>query len=426
MPSYVKTSLAPGSQVATEYLKESGLLESLEILGFNVAAYGCATCIGNSGPLNETIDAAIREEDLTVSAVLSGNRNFEGRVHPLTKANYLASPPLVVAYALAGTVDIDLQNDPLGEDKDGNPIYLKDIWFTGEELVDAVKVSANSDYYREVYADVFNANDEWNALDAATGEVFSWDLESTYIREPSFFEGCEEPVGELKDISDAAVLGYFGDFITTDHISPAGVIPEENPTTDYLNERGVSKRDFNSFGSRRGNHEVMMRGTFGNIRIDNKLVDRTGGFTKKDGREIPFYTAAMEYQQEGVPLVILAGQMYGAGSSRDWAAKGTKLQGVKAVLAESFERIHRSNLVGMGVIPCEFIDGQTAESLGLDGSESFEIKGIADNFAPGKILQVKAGDKSFEVKARDTPLEIEYLKNGGVLNYVLRNFIAES
>ena len=427
VPSYVKTSLAPGSQVATEYLKESGLLESLEILGFNVAAYGCATCIGNSGPLNETIDAAIREEDLTVSAVLSGNRNFEGRVHPLTKANYLASPPLVVAYALAGTVDIDLQNDPLGEDKDGNPIYLKDIWFTGEELVDAVKVSANSDYYREVYADVFNANDEWNALDAATGEVFSWDLESTYIREPSFFEGCEEPAGELKDISDAAVLGYFGDFITTDHISPAGVIPEENPTTDYLNERGVLKRDFNSFGSRRGNHEVMMRGTFGNIRIDNKLVDRTGGFTKKDGREIPFYTAAMEYQQEGVPLVILAGQMYGAGSSRDWAAKGTKLQGVKAVLAESFERIHRSNLVGMGVIPCEFIDGQTAESLGLDGSESFEIKGIADNFAPGKILQVKAGDKSFEVKARvDTPLEIEYLKNGGVLNYVLRNFIAES
>lgn len=427
VPSYVKTSLAPGSQVATEYLKESGLLSSLESLGFNIAAYGCATCIGNSGPLDEPIDAAIREQDLTVAAVLSGNRNFEGRVHPLTKANYLASPPLVVAYALAGTVDIDLQSDPIGEDSNGNAVYLKDIWFTGEELVDAVKVSANSDYYREVYADVFTANDQWNALDAATGETFSWDADSTYIREPSFFEGCEKPASALSDIQNAAVLGYFGDFITTDHISPAGVIPEENPTTGYLTERGVMKRDFNSFGSRRGNHEVMMRGTFGNIRIDNKLVDRMGGFTLKDGEELPFYTAAMAYQEEGTPLVILAGQMYGAGSSRDWAAKGTKLQGVKAVIAESFERIHRSNLVGMGVVPCEFIDGQTAESLGLDGSELFTLEGIATDFSPGKILQVHAGEKSFKVKARvDTPLEIEYLKNGGVLNYVLRNFISQA
>jgi aconitate hydratase len=426
VPGYVKTSLAPGSQVATEYLKESGLLSSLETLGFNVAAYGCATCIGNSGPLDEPIDAAIRETDLTVAAVLSGNRNFEGRVHPLTKANYLASPPLVVAYALAGTVDIDLQNDPIGEDQQGNPVFLKDIWFTGEELVEAVKVSANSDYYREVYADVFTANEQWNALSAASGETFAWEADSTYIREPSFFEGCEEPAGELSDISGAAVLGYFGDFITTDHISPAGVIPEENPTTGYLTERGVAKRDFNSFGSRRGNHEVMMRGTFGNIRIDNKLVKRTGGFTMKDGEELPFYTAAMAYQEEGTPLVILAGKMYGAGSSRDWAAKGTKLQGVKAVIAESFERIHRSNLVGMGVLPCEFIEGQTAESLGLEGNESFTIEGIADEFAPGKILEVRAGDKTFQVKARvDTPLEIEYLKNGGVLSYVLRNFIAQ-
>jgi len=427
VPAYVKTSLAPGSQVATEYLKESGLLGSLEQLGFNVAAYGCATCIGNSGPLAEPIDAAIREEDLTVSAVLSGNRNFEGRVHPLTKANYLASPPLVVAYALAGTVDIDLQQDPLGVDGEGNPVYLKDIWFTGEELMEAVKVSANSDYYRDVYADVFSANEQWNELSAAEGETFAWDADSTYIREPSFFEGCEQPAGGLADIESAAVLGYFGDFITTDHISPAGVIPEENPTTAYLTERGVTKRDFNSFGSRRGNHEVMMRGTFGNIRIDNKLVDRTGGFTVKDGEVMPFYTAAMAYQEAGTPLVILAGKMYGAGSSRDWAAKGTKLQGVKAVIAESFERIHRSNLVGMGVWPCEFVEGQTAESLGLDGSEAFTITGIADGFEPGKILQVQAGDKSFHVKARvDTPLEIEYLKNGGVLNYVLRNFIAEA
>lgn len=426
VPGYVKTSLAPGSQVATEYLKESGLLGSLETLGFNVAAYGCATCIGNSGPLDEPIDAAIRETDLTVAAVLSGNRNFEGRVHPLTKANYLASPPLVVAYALAGTVDIDLQHDPIGEDQEGNPVYLKDIWFTGEELVEAVKVSANSDYYREVYADVFTANEQWNELSVAAGETFAWEADSTYIREPSFFEGCEEPAGELSDISGAAVLGYFGDFITTDHISPAGVIPEENPTTAYLTERGVAKRDFNSFGSRRGNHEVMMRGTFGNIRIDNKLVERPGGFTLKDGEEMPFYTAAMAYQEEGTPLVILAGKMYGAGSSRDWAAKGTKLQGVKAVIAESFERIHRSNLVGMGVLPCEFVDGQTAESLGLDGSESFTIEGVAEGFVPGKILEVRAGDKAFKVKARvDTPLEIEYLKNGGVLSYVLRNFIAQ-
>jgi aconitate hydratase len=426
-------SLVMGAGIVAKKAVEKGLsvpdyvLSSLETLGFNVAAYGCATCIGNSGPLDEPIDAAIREADLTVAAVLSGNRNFEGRVHPLTKANYLASPPLVVAYALAGTVDIDLQNDPIGEDADGEAVYLKDIWFTGEELVDAVKVSANSDYYREVYADVFTANDQWNALDAATGETFAWDADSTYIREPSFFEGCEQPASALCDIQNAAVLGYFGDFITTDHISPAGVIPEENPTTGYLTERGVSKRDFNSFGSRRGNHEVMMRGTFGNIRIDNKLVDRTGGFTVKDGEQLPFYSAAMAYQEEGTPLVILAGKMYGAGSSRDWAAKGTKLQGVKAVIAESFERIHRSNLVGMGVVPCEFVDGQTAESLGLDGGESFTIRGIAEDFVPGKILQVQAGSKTFEVKARvDTPLEIEYLKNGGVLNYVLRNFIAEA
>ena len=424
--NYVKTSLAPGSQVATEYLQEAGLLEPLEKLGFNVAAYGCATCIGNSGPLADPIENAIKENDLTVAAVLSGNRNFEGRVHPLTKSNYLASPPLVVAYALAGTVDINLEVDPIGVDREGNDVFFSDLWFTSEELAEVIKIAKNSEYYKDVYADVFNANEQWNALSVANGETFSWEDNSTYIREPSFFEGCEKPVSELKDIYNAAVLGYFGDFITTDHISPAGVIPEENPTTVYLKERGVEKKDFNSFGSRRGNHEVMMRGTFGNIRIKNKLVEREGGFTLKDGEELPFYTAAMAYQNENKPLVILAGKMYGAGSSRDWAAKGTKLQGVKAVLAENFERIHRSNLVGMGVIPCEFIDEQTAESLGLSGQEKFTILGIAENFSPGKILTVKADDIVFNVKARvDTPLEIDYLKNGGVLNYVLRNFIDE-
>ena len=427
VPAYVKTSLAPGSQVATEYLKESGLLAPLEELGFNVAAYGCATCIGNSGPLADAIEAAIKENDITVGAVLSGNRNFEGRVHPLTKSNYLASPPLVVAYGLAGTVNIDLENDPIGQDRDGNDVYLKDIWYTTEELSEAIKIAANSEYYREVYSDVFTSNEQWNALDVAIGETFAWEDDSTYIREPTFFEGCDQPSGELVDISDAAVLGYFGDFITTDHISPAGVIPAENPTTEYLLERGIEKKDFNSFGSRRGNHEVMMRGTFGNIRIKNKLIDRAGGFTVKDGEEMPIYTAAMKYIEENKDLVILAGQMYGAGSSRDWAAKGTKLQGVKAVIAESFERIHRSNLVGMGVVPCEFINGDTAESLGLTGQENFTITGISEGFEPSKILDVKADEKTFQVKARvDTPLEIEYLKNGGVLNYVLRNFMSEA
>jgi aconitate hydratase len=427
IPAYVKTSLAPGSQVATEYLKESGLLAPLEKLGFNVAAYGCATCIGNSGPLAEPIEAAIKEHDITVGAVLSGNRNFEGRVHPLTKSNYLASPALVVAYGLAGTVNIDLESDPIGQDKAGNDVYLKDIWYSEEELAEAIEIAANSEYYKDVYSDVFTSNAQWNALEVATGETFAWEEGSTYIREPTFFDGCEQPAGELADISDAVVLGYFGDFITTDHISPAGVIPEENPTTQYLLEHGVEKKDFNSFGSRRGNHEVMMRGTFGNIRINNKLADREGGFAVKDGEEMPIFTAAMQYIEEGKNLVILAGQMYGAGSSRDWAAKGTKLQGVKAVMAESFERIHRSNLVGMGVVPCEFIHGESAESLGLTGKESYTITGIASDFAPGKILAVKADDKEFQVKARvDTPLEIEYLKNGGVLNYVLRNFMSEA
>ena len=361
IPSYVKTSLAPGSQVATEYLEESGLLTPLETLGFNVAAYGCATCIGNSGPLDESIEKAIKENDMTVAAVLSGNRNFEGRVHPLTKANYLASPPLVIAYALAGTVNIDLENEPLGKDVSGNDVYLKDIWFTSKELLDATKISANSDYYKDIYSDVFNANDQWNALPISGGETFAWDDFSTYIREPSF-SGCELPAKDLMDIKNAAVLGYFGDFITTDHIS-CWCDSRRKSYYPLLIKRGVDKKDFNSFGSRRGNHEVMMRGTFGNIRIKNKLVSREGGFTVKDGDIMPFYTAAMKYQEENTPLVILAGKMYGADPPEIGLQKEQKLQGVKAVIAESFERIHRSNLVGMGVIPCEFIDEQTAESL---------------------------------------------------------------
>jgi len=427
VPEFVKTSLAPGSQVASEYLKDSGLLPSLEKLGFHVAAHGCATCIGNSGPCTPEIDQAILDDELKVAAVLSGNRNFEGRVYPLTRLNYLASPPLVVAYALAGTVNIDLANDPVGQDRVGNDIFLKDLWYSEEELANATQIAANSEYYKKVYENIFTANDRWNALEVATSEVFDWDDASTYIREPDFFEGCEKPAGKLTDIEDAAVLGYFGDFITTDHISPAGVIPTDNPATNYLLECGVEPKDFNSFGSRRGNHEVMMRGTFGNIRIKNKLLDHEGGFTVKDGVKQPIYDAAQHYIEEGRNLIVLAGQMYGAGSSRDWAAKGTKLQGVKAVLAESFERIHRSNLVGMGIVPCEFINGETAQSIGLTGQENFTITGIAEDFEPGKILTVKAGTKEFQVKARvDTPLEIEYLRNGGVLNYVLRGFINPS
>ena len=427
VPGYVKTSLAPGSQVATEYLRDAGLLAPLEALGFHVAAYGCATCIGNSGPCGKEIDEAIAENGLTVAAVLSGNRNFEGRVYPLTRSNYLASPPLVVAYALAGTVDVDLETEPLGTDPAGNPVFLKDVWFSEAELAEVAKGAANAEYYRKVYDNLSRANEKWNELGAPEGETFAWDDASTYVREPSFFEGCDQPAEPLRDVENAAVLGYFGDFITTDHISPAGVIPEENPATAYLLERGVERKDFNSFGSRRGNHEVMMRGTFGNIRLKNKLVDREGGFTLKDGRETSIYDAAMQYRAENRDLVVIAGRMYGAGSSRDWAAKGTKLLGVKAVLAESFERIHRSNLVGMGILPCEFVDGRTAETLGLTGKETFSISGIAEGLEPGKLLTVSTDDgNTFQVKARvDTPLEIEYLKNGGVLNYVLRGFMAD-
>jgi aconitate hydratase len=436
VPAFVKTSLAPGSQAATRYLEKAKLLEPLNKLGFQVAAYGCATCIGNSGPLAPEIEEAIKENDLTVAAVLSGNRNFEGRVHPLTKANYLASPLLVVAYALAGTVNIDLENDPLGKDSAGNDVFLKDIWPTTDELQAAIALAADPAFYTEVYSDTAAISPEWNELETIESQVFQWDGDSTYIREPTFFEGCEQPPVPLADIENASVLGSFGDFITTDHISPAGNISKKSPAADYLRAHGVAERDFNSYGSRRGNHEVMMRGTFANIRIKNKMVETEGGRTiyLPTGEEMFIYAAAMKYAATNTPLVVLAGKMYGAGSSRDWAAKGTKLLGVKAVIAESFERIHRSNLVGMGIIPCEFINDDTTESLGLTGKETFTITGVAKNFAPGKILDVvgrvtsPGGGKEirFQVKARvDAPLEIEYLKNGGVLNYVLRTMMSE-
>jgi aconitate hydratase len=441
VPAFVKTSLAPGSRAATRYLEKAGLLEPLSQLGFQVSAYGCATCIGNSGPLAPEIEEAIKEKDLTVAAVLSGNRNFEGRVHPLTKVNYLASPLLVVAYALAGTVNIDLGSDPIGRDSAGKDVFLKDIWPTADELQAAVALAADPAFYTDVYGDTSAVSPEWNALETVKSQVFSWDDESTYIREPTFFADCEQPSAPLADIKNASVLGLFGDFITTDHISPAGNISKKSPAADYLRAHGVAERDFNSYGSRRGNHEVMVRGTFANIRIKNKMVETEGGRTiylppvdESGGlaSEMTIYDAAMKYAESGTPLIVVAGKMYGAGSSRDWAAKGTKLLGVKAVIAESFERIHRSNLVGMGIIPCEFINGENAESLGLTGKESFTITGIAEDFAPGKLLEVrgqrteggKTSEFCFQVQARvDAPLEIEYLKNGGVLNYVLRSFI---
>jgi aconitate hydratase len=427
VPAFVKTSLAPGSQAATGYLEKAGLMEPLNKLGFQIAAYGCATCIGNSGPLAPEIEEAIKANDLTVAAVLSGNRNFEGRVHPLTKANYLASPLLVVAYALAGTVNIDLEHDPVGQDPAGKDVFLKDIWPTTDELLAAVTLAADSAFYTEVYGDTAAISPEWNALETVTSQVFQWDGDSTYIREPTFFEGCDQPPAPLADIKNASVLGSFGDFITTDHISPAGNISKKSPAADYLCAHGVAERDFNSYGSRRGNHEVMMRGTFANIRIKNKMVNTEGGRTVylPTGEEMFIYDAAIKYAETDTPLVVLAGKMYGAGSSRDWAAKGTKLLGVKAVIAESFERIHRSNLVGMGIVPCEFMNGDTTESLGLTGKETFTITGIAAEFKPGKLLTVNADGNEFQVKARvDAPLEIEYLKNGGVLNYVLRSLMA--
>ena len=430
---HVKTSLAPGSKVVTEYLQTSDLLPYLEELGFDVVGYGCTTCIGNSGPLAEEISQAVDENGLIVAAVLSGNRNFDGRINPDVKANYLASPPLVVAYALAGTVDIDLSRDPLGDDANGDSVYLKDIWPSQEEVAREIENALDPGIYTKQYANVYTGNEQWNDVEVPEGALFEWDPDSTYIQEPSFFKDLDPDAADVEDITGARVLVKVGDSVTTDHISPAGAIPSKMPAGQYLIEKGVDSRNFNSFGSRRGNHEVMVRGTFGNIRLRNQLVEKEGGYTVhlSDGEETTIYDAAMKYQEEGVPLIVLAGKEYGTGSSRDWAAKGSFLLGVKAVIAESFERIHRSNLIGMGVLPVQYAEGEDAESLGLTGHESFDITGLSDLKA-GAELAVKATSddgetKEFKVKARvDSPVEVEYLRNGGILHTVLRQMLKES
>jgi aconitate hydratase len=427
VPKWIKTSFAPGSQIAEDYLAKAGLLEHLEALGFHIAAYGCATCIGNSGPLSDDIEAAIRDQDLVVASALSGNRNFEGRIHPLTQANYLCSPPLVVAYALKGSVNGDLANDPIGTDPDGNDVFLKDLWPTPDEIQNYLALAADPALYRARYGDVYNSMPPWNALPAGDAPAYAWDPSSTYIQNPPWLDDALEPPTPLADIDQAQVLGFFGDFVTTDHISPAGAIKQDGPAGLYLTENGVETALFNSFGSRRGNHEVMLRGTFANIRLRNKLVSETGGLTRyhPTGEEMTIYDAAMRYREGNVPLVVIAGKMYGAGSSRDWAAKGTALLGVKAVIAESYERIHRSNLVEMGILPLEFVDGQNAESLGLTGSERYSVAGIGDGLAPGKRMTVTAttgGEtQTFEALCRiDSPIEVEYYRHGGILPYVLR------
>ena len=425
---WVKTSLAPGSKVVTEYLDRAGLTEPLEELGFNLVGYGCTTCIGNSGPLPDEISAAVGEYDLAVCSVLSGNRNFEGRINPDVKMNYLASPPLVVAYAIAGTMDIDLVDDPLGVDADGHEVYLKDIWPSTKEIAQTVEEAVQSDMFRKSYGEVFDGDERWNGLEVPTGDRFAWDEDSTYVRQPPYFEGLPPEPTPVEDVEGARVLAKLGDSVTTDHISPAGSIKEDGPAGAYLKEHGVEKRDFNSYGSRRGNHEVMMRGTFANIRLRNQLAPGTeGGVTRKDGQEMSIYDAAMAYAEEGTPLVVLGGQEYGSGSSRDWAAKGTNLLGVRAVIAESFERIHRSNLVGMGVLPLQYPDGESADSLGISGEEEFSITGLAEPLNAGELprtVSVRAGDTEFEARVRiDTPKEADYFRHGGILQYVLRSLM---
>ncbi|MDT8437829.1 MAG: aconitate hydratase AcnA [Wenzhouxiangellaceae bacterium] len=424
---WVKTSLAPGSKVVTDYLEKAGLDDDLEALGFYTVGYGCTTCIGNSGPLPEPIDQAVRENQLVVTSVLSGNRNFEGRIHPEVRANYLASPPLVVAYAIAGRMDIDLVNEPLGEDPNGNEIYLKDIWPDAHELHDFVQKTVSAEMYASSYASVFEGDDRWKSMDTPTGEMFAWSNDSTYVQNPPYFEGMTLELPEIGDIKGARCLAKLGDSVTTDHISPAGNIKADSPAGHYLQEHGVSPVDFNSYGSRRGNHEVMMRGTFANVRIKNEMAEGTeGGVTTHvgSGEVMPIFDAAMKYKETHTPLIVLAGKEYGTGSSRDWAAKGTVLLGVKAVIAESFERIHRSNLVGMGVLPLTFADGEDRNSLDLSGFEEFAIEDL--DIGNSKHATVVATDGNgeetrFTVKVRlDTPKEVQYYKHGGILHYVLR------
>ncbi len=428
---WVKTSLGPGSRVVSDYLQRAGLMDDLEALGFHVVGYGCTTCIGNSGPLPEAVSKAIAEGDLSVGAVLSGNRNFEGRVHAEVRMNYLASPPLVVAYALAGTLDIDLYNEPLGHDREGKPVYLKDIWPTQKEIADIVATSVTAKEFATAYAHVFKGNSRWDELAAPQGQRFAWQTDSTYVQNPPYFAGMGKTPTPVSDITGARVLALLGDSVTTDHISPAGAIKADSPAGRYLQAHGVKPVDFNSYGSRRGNHEVMMRGTFANIRLHNLLAPGTeGGVTlhQPDGTPLSIYDAAMQYQTEGVPSIIIAGKEYGSGSSRDWAAKGPRLLGVRAVIAESYERIHRSNLVGMGILPLQFMDGDTPTSLGLNGRERFDIVGLGDGSAKSVQLHATAEDgntRTFEVRVRiDTPVEIEYYRHGGILHYVLRQLAA--
>jgi aconitate hydratase A / 2-methylisocitrate dehydratase len=443
---WVKTSLAPGSKVVTEYLDRAGLTQPLEQLGFDLVGYGCTTCIGNSGPLPEAISAAVNEADLAVVSVLSGNRNFEGRINPDVKMNYLASPPLCVAYALAGTMDVDIVRDPLGQDEQGNDVYLRDIWPSEQEVAQTIAQAVRADMFRKSYGEVFAGDERWNGLEVPSGERFAWDEASTYVRLPPYFEDLPREPEPVADVAGARVLALLGDSVTTDHISPAGSIKRDGPAGLYLREQGVEPRDFNSYGSRRGNHEVMMRGTFANIRLRNLIGGGSeplpeGGFTRylagsdpAHPEQMPIYDAAMRYMRDGIDLVVLAGKEYGSGSSRDWAAKGTKLLGVKTVIAQSFERIHRSNLVGMGVLPLEFPEGESAQSLGLSGEEVFSITGLAEAMAAGggpprggRVSAERAGGETVQFDARvriDTPREAEYFRHGGILQYVLRALLA--
>jgi aconitate hydratase len=427
---WVKTSLAPGSKVVMDYYRAAGLLPYLEQLHFDLVGFGCTTCIGNSGPLPEPVAQAVQKENLAVAAVLSGNRNFEGRINPLVKANYLASPPLVVAYALAGTIDIDLEKDSLGQDTSGNPVYLREIWPSSEEIQAAVQSSVHPEMFRDEYAQAFDGDANWKSLPAPTGVIYQWDETSTYIKKPPYFDDMADPNAPVADLAGMRVLALLGDSVTTDHISPAGSIPKDSPAGRYLMAQGVEPKDFNSYGARRGNHEVMVRGTLANIRLRNQLAPGTeGGWTVRqpEGEQMYIYDASVLYRKEGVPLLIIAGKEYGSGSSRDWAAKGVALLGVKAAIAESFERIHRTNLVGMGVLPLQFQPGENATSLRLTGTETFQVEGVGAALEGGgrkatvRAVREDGFEKSFQVDVRvDTPQEAEYYRNGGILPFVLR------
>ncbi len=424
---WVKTSLAPGSRVVTDYLKKAGLLADLEALGFYTVGYGCTTCIGNSGPLKPEISEAVKAGDVVACSVLSGNRNFEGRVHPEIKMNFLASPPLVVAYALAGSLDVDITTSPLGTGKDGKPVYLKDVWPSAAEVAKTMGASVDSAMFTKGYADVFRGDERWRGIKTPEGKIYAWDGKSTYVKNPPYFEGMSMTPAATADIKGARALALLGDSVTTDHISPAGNISKSSPAAKYLMSQGVSPADFNSYGARRGNHEVMMRGTFANIRLRNLLLPGTeGGVTLHipSGESLSIFDAAMKYKADGTPLVILAGKEYGTGSSRDWAAKGTMLLGVKAVIAESFERIHRSNLIGMGVLPLQFKEGENAQTLGLTGKETFDLVGLDGGAAKSVTVVARGADgktKEFQARLRiDTPKELDYYRHGGILHYVLR------